>query len=96
MRRARGGEHRRHAEVRRRRCIQWSILQHYEVCPTPLLDLTHSLRVACSFAFLNSEDADPLVFVFGLPYITNRVSINSEQDLISLCQNPDFRHPAEI
>ncbi|MGH8626308.1 MAG: FRG domain-containing protein, partial [Gammaproteobacteria bacterium] len=39
-------------EVRRRRYIQWSILQHYEVCPTPLLDFTHSVRGACSFVIV--------------------------------------------
>jgi hypothetical protein len=66
-----------HAEARRRRYIQWSILRHYEVCPTPLLDLTHGLRVACSFAFLSPGHEDPLVFVFALPYMTNRVTINN-------------------
>lgn len=71
-------------DVRRRRYIQWSILQHYEVCPTPLLDLTHSLRVACSFASLASDKEDPYVFVFGLPYITNRISINSEHDIVNV------------
>ncbi len=39
-------------DVSRKRYVQWSILQHYEVIPTPLLDVTHSLRVACSFAQL--------------------------------------------
>jgi hypothetical protein len=71
-------------DVKRRKYIQWSILQHYEVCPTPLLDLTHSLRVACSFAFLSSEKRNPYVFVFGLPYITNRISINSEHDIVTI------------
>src|SRR5258708_4749838 len=28
-------------ELRHKRYIQWSILQHYEVLATPLLDLTH-------------------------------------------------------
>lgn len=84
-------------DVKRRRYIQWSILQHYEVCPTPLLDLTHSLRVACSFAFLSSEKGDPYVSVFGLPYITNRISVNSEHDivnirLLSICP-PDALRP---
>jgi len=73
-----------HRDVRRRRYIQWSILQHYEVCATPLLDLTHSLRVACSFAFHNIDDVNPYVFVFGLPYVTNRISINSEHDLVNV------------
>ncbi len=73
-----------HIDVKRRKLIQWSILQHYQVCSTPLLDLTHSLRVACSFAFLYSDHGDPYVFVFGLPYMTNRISINSEHDIINI------------
>jgi hypothetical protein len=73
-----------HKDVKRRRLIQWSILQHYQVCSTPLLDFTQSLRVACSFAFLSSHPGDPYVFVFGLPYMTNRISINSEHDIINI------------
>jgi hypothetical protein len=71
------------SEVKRRKYVQWSILQHYEVCPTPLIDFTQSLRVACSFA-LEGAGADPYVYVFALPYLTNRVSINSEHDLINI------------
>lgn len=70
-------------EVRRRKYVQWSILQHYEVCPTPLVDFTQSLRVACSFA-LDGATNDPYIYVFGLPYLTNRVSINSEHDLVNI------------
>lgn len=73
-----------HHDVVRRRYIQWSILQHYEVCPTPLLDLTHSIKVACSFSFLFSKRGDPYVFVFGLPYVTNRISVNSEHDIVNI------------
>lgn len=72
------------SEVSRRKLIQWSILQHYEVCATPLLDFTQSVRVACSFALINAQVEDPFVFVFGLPYLTNRVSINSEHDLVNI------------
>ncbi len=71
-------------ELRWKRYIQWSILQHYEVVATPLLDLTHSLRVACSFAQLRSSDPTCYVYVFGLPYITNRISINSEHDIVNI------------
>jgi len=79
-----------HQEVRKRRYIQWSILQHYQVCPTPLLDLTQSLRVAASFAHLFSSNKRPLVLVFAVPYLPNRVSVNSEYDsvvvrLLSIC-----------
>jgi hypothetical protein len=71
-------------DIRRRRHVQWSILQHYEVCATPLLDITHSLRVACSFALHDVPNINPCVYVLALPYITNRVSINSEQDLVNV------------
>jgi len=64
--------------------IQWSILQHYEVCDTPLLDLTHSLHVACSFAQHGSQDKFCYVYVFGLPYVMNRISHNSEHDIVNI------------
>lgn len=73
-----------HRELRQKRYIQWSILQHYEVVATPLLDLTHSLRVACSFAQLRRVDPTCHVYVFGLPYITNRISTNSEHDIVNV------------
>ena len=36
--------------LRRQRILRWSILQHYEICDTPLLDVTQSIRIAASFA----------------------------------------------
>lgn len=71
-------------EVKRRRYIQWSILQHYEVCATPLLDFTHSLRVACSFAMQHTTNESAYIYVFGLPYLTNRISSNSEHELVNI------------
>lgn len=84
-------------DVSRKQYIQWSILQHYLVCATPFLDLTHSLRVACSFAQLNNQNSNGYIYIFGLPYITNRISINSEHDivnvrLLSICP-PDALRP---
>lgn len=73
-----------HRELRQKRYIQWSILQHYEVVATPLLDLTQSLRVACSFAQLRSTDTKCFVYVLGLPYLMNRISINSEHDIVNV------------
>ena len=66
-------------DLLRIRYVQWSILQHYEVVPTPLIDLTQSLRVACSFAMQDAKSDSVFVYVFAMPYITHRVSINSEQ-----------------
>jgi hypothetical protein len=73
-----------HRELRHKQYIQWSIIQHYEVIDTPLLDLTQSLRVACSFAQLRSSDPTCHLYVLGLPYLTNRISINSEHDLVNI------------
>ena len=68
----------------RREVIQWSILQHYDVCETPLLDFTHSLRVACSFALLENGGENGYVYIFGLPYLFGRISINSEHDIVNV------------
>ena len=77
-------------EIRRRQYIQWSLIQHYGVFETPLLDVTQSLRVACSFAQLGegeagSGDGSPcFVHILGLPYMPNGISINSEQEIVNL------------
>jgi len=86
-----------YSDVSRKRYIQWSILQHYSVCQTPLLDFTHSIRVACSFAQDSDTKENVFVYVFGFPYITNRITINSEHDivnvrLLSICP-PDALRP---
>ena len=71
-------------DLKWKKFLQWSILQHYEVCNTPLLDLTHSLRVACSFAQIQAKNSYGYVYVFGLPFVTNRVSHNSEHDIVNI------------
>ena len=73
-----------YSELKRKKLIQWSVLQHYEVCDTPLMDFTQSLRVAASFAQLDSADRESYVYAFGLPYLTNRISSNSEHDLVNI------------
>lgn len=65
-------------EIKKIKLLQYSILQHYEVCKTPLLDLTQSLKVACSFATLNNKNKTGYIYVLGLPYITGRISVDSE------------------
>jgi len=73
-----------HGELKRKKYIQWSMLQHYEICKTPLLDFTHSLWVACSFAQCKNHDKYGYVYIFGFPYLTNRISINSEHDIVNI------------
>lgn len=71
-------------ELKKRPFIQWSILQHYEVCGTPLLDLTQSIRAAASFALLDNKEGNGYFYVFGLPYISNRISRNSEHEIVNI------------
>ena len=63
--------------------IRWAILQHYLVCRTPLLDLTQSLRVACSFALSNSK-GDGYLFVLGLPHVNGSISYSVEEQLLNI------------
>jgi len=61
----------------------WAILQHYEVCPTPLLDLTHSLRVAVAFAVHGSPDGRGYVYQLGVPYqMTGCISHSVQENMV--------------
>lgn len=64
--------------------ISWSILQHYEVCPTPLLDMTHSLHVACSFAYDKNKGKTGIIYVLGMPWQTDAVGYNSYEEIVNL------------
>lgn len=66
--------------LRRQRILRWSILQHYEVCPTPLLDVSHSLRVAASFATDGADD-EAFLFVLGIPNLTGAITASIEAGL---------------
>lgn len=74
--------------LKRKHLLQWSVLQHYEVIGTPLIDVTQSLRVACSFAMLNepleNNEAWSYLYVFGLPYVNHRISVDSEEYLTNI------------
>ncbi len=63
--------------------LSWSILQHYEVCGTPLIDLTHSLRVAASFA-LNDAKEKAYIFIFAFPYPNGTISYSTEEELLNV------------
>ena len=67
-----GGE-----RLKRQQILRWSILQHYEICPTPLLDVTQSLRIAASFAS-SSNPSEAFVFVLGLPHISGAITASAE------------------
>jgi hypothetical protein len=67
--------------LKRQRIIRWAILQHYEVCATPLIDVTHSLRIASSFASSKNDTEQAFVFVFGVPNLSGAVTASSEAGL---------------
>lgn len=66
--------------LRRQQILRWSILQHYEVCRTPLLDVTHSLRIAASFASLDEPD-EAHVMVIGVPHVSGAVTASADAGL---------------
>lgn len=82
--------------VERLRIVRWSILQHYEVCGTPLLDVTHSLRIAASFAS-HAATSKAFLFVVGVPSLGGGISASAESSLqtvrlSSVCP-PDAMRP---
>jgi len=64
----------------RQRIVRWAILQHYEICDTPLLDVTQSLRIAASFASLTGSN-DAYVFVLGIPNVSGAITASAEAGL---------------
>ncbi len=58
----------------------YSLFQHYEILPTPLIDITQSLRVAASFALEKSKTG--YVYVFGLPYPNQSISYYSDLGIV--------------
>jgi len=71
------------AKIEKFREVRWALLQHYSVCRTPLLDVTHSLRVACSFAMDAGED-QAYVFVLGFPHVSGSISYSVEEELLNV------------
>lgn len=67
--------------LQRQRVLRWAILQHYEVCDTPLLDVTQSARIAASFASNGDATAEAFLFVLGVPNLSGAVTASSEASL---------------
>jgi hypothetical protein len=67
--------------VKRQRIIRWSILQHYGVCATPLLDVTQSLRVAASMATHNNDTEEAFVFAIAVPNLSGAITASAEAGL---------------
>ena len=66
--------------IARYKILRWSILQHYEICFTPLLDVTHSLRIAASFASM-TDRSEAFLYAIAVPQISGSVTANAEAGL---------------
>lgn len=71
-------------KLKRIREMQWAILQHYEVCDTPVLDVTQSLGVASSFALNKNKNKYGYVYVIALPNIYGSISFYAEDYLLNI------------
>lgn len=67
--------------IKRHQNIRWSVLQHYEVCETPLLDVTHSLRIAASFASQGKPSHEAFLYVLAVPQISGAITASAEAGL---------------
>jgi hypothetical protein len=65
--------------------VRWALLQHYNICDTPMIDITQSLHVAASFALQGMHEREEfrrgIVYVFALPWPSKNYHINKEEDL---------------
>jgi len=83
-------------ELHTHQLVRWAILQHYEVCPTPLLDVSYSLHSALSFAVIAGADIGYL-YVLAVPQISGPITTSLESltqtiDLTQVCP-PDALRP---
>lgn len=73
----------------------YSLLEHYELNKTQLINLTQSLRVAATFALLKGTSG--YVFIFGMPHPHGSISHFIDQDMVLVkLQNvcpPDAKRP---
>jgi hypothetical protein len=58
----------------------YALFQHYNILPTPLIDVTQSLRVAATFALRGQKKG--YVYVFGLPYPNQSISYYSDLGIV--------------
>ncbi len=62
--------------------VQWAVIQHYELWPTPLVDITSSLRCGASFALGSGCRKEGFLYVVGLPNSTGSVSFDVDQHIV--------------
>lgn len=89
-------DHLRKVDILHNQYARWAILQHYEVCQTPLLDATSSLQSALSFA-IGDNGNEGYLFVLAFPQLSGPVSVSWESktlviDLAQMC-SPEALRP---
>jgi hypothetical protein len=82
--------------------IQWAVIQHYHLWPTPLIDLTSSLRVAATFA-LGSNPPPPgsvhhgVILVVAVPAPSGSIVFDIDEHIVltrlNSCCPPIVRRP---
>jgi len=70
----------------------YSLFQHYDILPTPLIDITQSLRVAATFALRKSPTG--YLYVFGLPYPNQSISYYSDLEIVLIKLQNVVQHNA--
>jgi hypothetical protein len=68
----------RRATLRMFREAVWAVAQHYELWPTPLIDITPNLRAAASFALWDGQ-CEGNLYVVALPPSTNSITFDADQ-----------------
>jgi hypothetical protein len=68
-----------------------ALLQHYEICPTPYLDVTQSLRVASSVALMGQKEGYVYVLAFPHPHASISHFVDHETVLIKLLSVCPYR-----
>jgi hypothetical protein len=73
--------------LRNIREVQWAVIQHYGLWPTPFIDLTSSVRAAATFAldFKRGSARNPcsgFLYVVGMPYYTGSITFDIDENLV--------------
>lgn len=64
--------------------LRWALLQHYNICESPLIDITQSLHVATSFALMDkprTNEAKGIIYVLALPWPSKNYHNNTEEEI---------------
>jgi FRG domain-containing protein len=66
--------------------IQWAIIQHYGLWPTPLIDVTSSLHVAAGFAMEFQDGCsdcprEGFLYVIGMPHSVGSITFNGDEHI---------------